>query len=124
MDLQRGRPAVSSASHPFRIALRPSDRILLPISSWISFQRPVCNPCRVETTSLQLSPAKKRLCIRNLKNPRTCTTLRAVKEVRFAVDVQKHFLEEILGFLAVTQDSAPNAMNYPSIAEKKVRHGL
>jgi hypothetical protein len=73
---------------------------------------------------LQSPSVEKGLSIRDLQDPGPGATFGAIEEARLPVNVQKYFLDEILGFLAVPQNSAPHTVDNPSIATENFSQGL
>src|SRR3979490_2725107 len=85
---------------------------------WISIHRPVYNPERVETAGLQLPSPKKGLRVCDLKDPRACATLCAIKKHGFLMNVEEHLLSQIICCSIVSKNSATHTTNRSSKASK------
>src|SRR5262249_3952812 len=77
------------------------------ISRRFNFAQIVRNSGRIQTVRLQFAPPLERLSVRNLEDPRTGRAFAAIEKRSLAMEIKKHFLNQILGFRIISEDAAP-----------------
>src|SRR6267143_3945624 len=92
--------------------------------SLFNFRQFVRNSGRVEAMGSQPPPAEESLRIRDLEYPRASRPFCRIIQGALPVDIKKYFLDEIISFTIVPQNSAPQATHYPRITMEQKRQAF